>query len=271
MALSHPVKVIAIAGGKGGIGKTNISVNLAIALASLKQRVMLLDADLGLANVDVLLGLSIKKNLSHVLKGECDLSEIIIDGPGNIKIVPAASGIQGMTHLSSAEHAGVVQAFSELQDDLDVLLVDTAAGISDSVVTFCRAAQEVIMIVCNEPTSITDAYASIKVLSQHHQLSHFQVIANMVSDAEEGRELFTRLVRAADRFLDVNLSYCGFVPYDNNLRKAVQRQKSSYLSYPTSGSSLAIKNIAQKIMTWPVPGVPGDHLSFFLERIIQAA
>ena len=150
MTKPHPVRVIAVASGKGGVGKTNVSVNLAMAIASEGKDVTILDADLGLANIDVLLGLHSDKNLSNVINGECDLEEILLDGPGGIKIIPASSGVKNMAELTPAQHAGLVSAFSELNHNIDVLLVDTAAGISDSVVSFSRAAQGVVVVVCDE-------------------------------------------------------------------------------------------------------------------------
>ncbi len=166
MGSMHPVQVIAVTGGKGGVGKTNVSVNLSLALAELGRRVMLLDADLGLANVDVLLGLTPKHTLADVIEGRCELRDVLLQGPGGIRIVPAASGTQSMVHLSPAQHAGLIQAFSDIGDNLDVLVIDTAAGIGESVVSFVRAAQEVLLVVCDEPTSITDAYALIKLLNR---------------------------------------------------------------------------------------------------------
>lgn len=159
-------KVIAITGGKGGVGKTNITLNTAIAMAKLGKRVMVLDADLGLANVDVMLGLRVSKNLSHVLSGECTLDEVLVEGPHGIKIAPATSGTQSMTELTAAEHAGLIRAFSELRTPIDVLLVDTAAGISGMVLSFAKASQDVMVVVCNEPTSLTDAYALMKLLNR---------------------------------------------------------------------------------------------------------
>jgi len=180
MGSNHPVQVIAVTGGKGGIGKTNVSVNLSLALADMGRRVVLLDADLGLANVDVLLGLKPKATLADVLEGKCDLRDVMVTGPGGIRIVPAASGAANMVSLSPQQHAGLIQAFSEIGDNIDVLVVDTAAGIGDSVVSFVRAAQEALIVVCDEPTSITDAYALIKLLNRDHGMTRFRVLANMV-------------------------------------------------------------------------------------------
>ena len=191
----HPVQVIAVTGGKGGVGKTNVSVNLALALADLGRRVVLLDADLGLANVDVLLVPTTKRTLADVIAGECDLRDVLIQGPVGIRVVPAASGTPSMVQLSSLQHAGLIQAFSELGDELDVLIIDTAAGIGDSVVSFVRAAQEVLLVVTDEPTSITDAYALIKLLNRYSGISRFRVLANMANARQEGRNLFAKLTK----------------------------------------------------------------------------
>ena len=226
MAKPHPVRVITIASGKGGVGKTNVSVNLAIALASQGKHVTVMDADLGLANIDVMLGLHSDKNLSNVMNGECDLDEILLDGPMGIKVIPASSGVKNMAEMTPAEHAGLVSAFSELSHNIDILLVDTAAGISDSVVSFSRAAQEVLVVVCDEPASITDAYALIKLLNKDQGIFKFNILANMVSGPQQGREVYDKLSKVSDRFLDVALEYVGHVPFDEHLQKAVKRQKA---------------------------------------------
>ncbi|TVP92895.1 MAG: MinD/ParA family protein [Pseudomonadaceae bacterium] len=269
MASNHPVQVIAVTGGKGGIGKTNVSVNLSLALAELGRRVVLLDADLGLANVDVLLGLKPKATLVDVLDGTCDLRDVLIDGPGGIRIVPAASGAARMVNLQPQEHAGLIQAFSDIGHNIDVLIVDTAAGISDSVISFVRAAQEVLVVVCDEPTSITDAYALIKLLNRDHGMTRFRVLANMVHTPQEGRSVFAKLTKVTDRFLDVALQYVGAVPYDESVRKAVQKQKAVYEAFPRSKASIAIRGIAQKVDSWPLPANPRGHLEFFVERLVQ--
>ncbi|MFC1748966.1 MinD/ParA family protein [Pseudomonadota bacterium] len=270
MSKPHPVRVIAVASGKGGAGKTNISVNLSIALASEGQKVMLFDADLGLANVDVMLGLHPQYNLSHVINGERTLEEIIVTGPGGIQVVPASSGTQLMAELTPAQHAGMIQAFSEIGQDLDVLIVDTAAGIADSVVSFTRAAQEVIVVVCDEPASITDAYALIKLLNRDYGLQRFRVLSNMAHSVQEGRDLFSKMVRVTDKYLDVTLDFMGTVPYDEYLRKALQKQKAVVEAYPRSKSAMAFKNLAKKADSWPIPRNAGGHLEFFVERLIQS-
>jgi len=270
MGSPRPVKVVAVSGGKGGVGKTNVSVNLAVALDGLGRKVMLLDADFGLANVDVLLGLSPEYDLSHLINGERNLEEIIVDGPGGLRIIPASSGIGRMASLSPAEHAGVIRAFSELSYDLDVLIVDTAAGISEGVVSFCRASQEVIVVVCDEPASITDAYAFMKVMNREYGMDRFHVLANMAHSVREGHELYLKLSRAAERFLDVTPTYLGAIPHDERLRKAVQKQQAVVTAYPSSPSALALKKIARSVDEWPLPRQPGGQLEFFVERLIEA-
>lgn len=268
---NHPVQVIAVTGGKGGVGKTNVSVNLSLALAELGRRVVLMDADLGLANIDVQLGLRPKATLADVLAGSCDLREVMITGPGGIRIVPAASGAAEMVNLGPREHAGLIQAFSDIGDEMDVLIVDTAAGIGDSVVSFVRAAQEVIVVVCDEPTSITDAYALIKLLNRDHGVTRFRVLANMVHTPQEGHNVFNKLLQVTDRFLEVALQYVGAVPYDESIRKAAQRQRGVYEAFPRSKASLAIRGIARKVDAWPLPSSPRGHLEFFVERLVQRA
>ena len=269
MAKPKPVRVITIASGKGGVGKTNVSVNLALALAATGKDVTILDADLGLANIDVMLGLHSTQNLSNVMNGECDLEEILLDGPNGIKIIPASSGVKDMAEMSSAQHAGLVNAFSELTHNIDILLVDTAAGISDSVVSFSRAAQEVIVVVCDEPASITDAYALIKLLNKDQGIFKFHILANMVSGPQQGREVYDKLSKVSDRFLDVALDYLGHVPYDEHLQKAVKRQKAVVEAFPRSRSAQAFQTLSKKVNNWPVPSASGGHLEFFVERLVS--
>ena len=262
------IKVIAVTGGKGGVGKTNITLNTAVSMAKQGQRVLVLDADLGLANVDVMLGLRVDKNLSHVLSGECTLDEVLVTGPHGIKIAPATSGSQSMTELSPTQHAGLIRAFSELKTPIDVLIVDTAAGISDMVLSFSRAAQDILVVVCDEPTSLTDAYALIKILNREHGVFKFKVVANMVRNAREGQELFNKLSKVTGRFLDVALELVATVPFDENIRKAVRKQTPIVDAFPASPASVAISDLAKTATQWPIPNQPGGHLEFFLEQLL---
>lgn len=269
MQRSTVAKVVAVTGGKGGVGKTNITLNTAVALAQMGKKVLVLDADLGLGNADVLLGLRVEHNISHVLSGECTLDQILVEGPHGIKIVPAASGTQKMVELSQVEHAGLVRAFSEMQQQCDVLLVDTAAGISDMVLSFARAAQDVMVVVCDEPTSITDAYALIKLLSHDHGVFRFKIVANMARTPQEGQDLFAKLTRVTDRFLDVALELVATVPYDDHIRKAVRKQQVVVDAFPGCPATMIFRGLADKVSAWPVPSTPGGHLEFFIEQLVQ--
>lgn len=265
----QPVRVVAVTSGKGGVGKTNIAVNLGVALSRQGRRTALLDADMGLANVDILVGLQPQFNLSHVIAGQKSLDEILVEGPEGLRIVPAASGIQQMAELSPMEQAGLIRAFSELRLPLEVLIVDTAAGISATVVNFARACQEIMVVVCDEPASLTDAYAFIKLLYRDYGLYQFQVLCNQVRTAGQGRQLFEKLYRVTDRYLDVALRYLGAVPYDEAVRKAVQQQRPFVTAFPGSPASKAIQALARKIDHWPVNNAPSGQLAFFVERMIR--
>jgi flagellar biosynthesis protein FlhG len=267
---TRPVKVIAVTGGKGGVGKTTVSVNLAVSMAAQGRHVMLLDADLGLANVDVLLGLHTRFDLGHVIKGECPLEDAIVTGPHGLQIVPAASGVKRMANLTEFEHAGIVRAFSDLYHRVDVLVVDTAAGLHNSVTAFSQAAHHVVVVVCDEPASITDAYALIKVLSREHGVQRFQILANQTRRSGEGADLFQKISRVCDRFLTVGLEFAGCVPFDDYLRRAVQRQCAVVDAYPASISSVALKKFAVQADKWSVPQAARGHLEFFVERMVGA-
>ena len=266
-----PVRVIAVTSGKGGVGKTSVSVNLATSLASSGKKVMLMDADLGLSNVDVMLGLYPQYNLSHVISGERTLDEAILIGPMGLQIIPASSGLQHMSELQPVHHAGVIRAFSSMKAQVDVLIIDTAAGISDSVVSFSKAAREVVVVVCDEPASITDAYALIKVLSREYGINRFRILPNMVDSVEKSRRLYKKILSVTDRYLDVAIDYMGMVPQDEYLKKAIQKQRAVVDLYPRSKSSIAFKKLARCADSWPMPAIAGGRLEFFVERLLTAS
>jgi flagellar biosynthesis protein FlhG len=263
-------RVIAVASGKGGVGKTSVSVNLALSLVNAGQRTLLLDTDLGLANVDVMLGLSPRFTLADVIAGRCELADTVLEGPGGLWVVPAASGKRHMAELTPQEHVGLVHAFSQLDLPIDTMVVDTAAGIADGVLTFCQAAQDVIVVVCDEPASVTDAYALIKVLSSERNVNRVQVLANQVMHPAEGRQLFDKLERVTARFLDVTMSYLGAIPRDEWLRRAVQRQEAVVEAFPSAPSALAFREIARRAAQWQAPAGSRGGVEFFLERLVAA-
>jgi flagellar biosynthesis protein FlhG len=265
----EPVQVIAVTSGKGGVGKTNVAINLGAALSRRGHSVMLLDADLGLANVDVVLGLKARNTLADVLDGVCDLEDVIIDAPGDLRVVPASSGVKRMSQLGAGETAGIINAFGSLPNPPDTLIIDTAAGIKESVVSFVRAANDVLVVVCDEPASLTDAYALIKTLNRHHGMSEFRVLSNVVRSASQGRDAFDKLARVVHRFLDVTLLYEGFIPEDEFLRRAVRKQKSVVRAFPRCRASLAFRRLAARAGDWPVSDVSTGHVTFFFEHNIN--
>ena len=269
MTKPKPVRVIAVTSGKGGVGKTNVAVNLAISMARAGHQVMLMDADLGLANIDVMLGLKTEYDLSHVIDGKVDLEEILIEGPEGIKIVPASSGTARMAELSQAENVGLIRAFSELSIPLDTFIIDTAAGIHDSVISFAKAAREVVVVVCDEPTSITDAYAMLKVLNLDHGVQRFHVLCNMVKNDKHGQQLYVKLMKVANHYLDVTLDYMGHVPMDEKIVMSVRKQRPIVLEYPGAPAALALQEIAKTAAAWPIPDSAEGHLEFFVERLIK--
>jgi flagellar biosynthesis protein FlhG len=267
----HPVQVIAVTGGKGGIGKTCVAVNLAAALAAQHKRVLLLDGDLGLANADVQLGIAPRHTLEHVLDGRCTLEEAVVETPAGFRMIPGASGVSRMAHLSTNEHLGLVQAFSHLTEGLDVLIVDTAAGIHDSVRQFCQAAQHVLVVLRDEPASLTDAYALIKVLHRDHGVRNFRILANMSTAGGAGEALFHKLERVTGRFLDVVLEYAGEIPEDSFVRNAIREQRCVVAAYPSSGAARAFNRLARHTLKWPAVAGPRGNIEFFMERLVPQA
>ncbi|SFR59136.1 MinD/ParA family protein [Thiomicrospira sp. ALE5] len=238
------VRVIAVASGKGGVGKTNVSVNLGVALSKLGQKVMLMDADFSLANVDIMLGLNTPFNLSHVINGEKTLRDILQSGPSGLKIIPASSGVKRLANLSPQENMGLLREFERLGSDMDILIIDTAAGIADSVVTFCQAANDVLVVVCDEPASITDAYALVKVLSKDYQVQDFKLVVNMSRSPAQSKRLYEKFSRVCQQYLGVSITFFGAIPFDHDLRSAVQKQSPVILSFPESAAAKSFRAMA---------------------------
>jgi len=241
------VRVIAVTSGKGGVGKTNISANLAYLLSKMKKKVLVLDADAGLANIDVILGLAPAHNLYHVLNGEKSIRDVLVPGPGGFMILPSASGIQEMSDLSKGHKLTLIDEIKTLQEHLDFMLIDTGAGIAGNVMYFNMAAQEIIVVTSPEPTAITDAYALIKVLYQRHAKHHFRVLVNMVKNEEEAREVFARLNQATNHFLNVSVEYLGHVMRDDHVSDSVRQQKPFVSLFPHSPASRCMQTLADKI------------------------
>lgn len=242
-------RVITVTSGKGGVGKSNLAINLAISLSRLGKKVVVLDADFGLANIEVMLGIRPQYNLSDLMFRGKSLSEIITEGPENVGFISGGSGIREMTNLTKEQLINLSARLSELDRQTDVVIIDTGAGISGNVMEFVVLSGEVLLIATPEPTSITDAYALLKTLNYQPEFTrehcHIKLIANKVRNEKDGRELFEKLSVVADKFLNISLEYMGAVPSDNNMSKAVMKQQPLSVAYPNSQAARAIDDMAR--------------------------
>lgn len=263
------IRVISVTSGKGGVGKSNVVSNLAIALSSLGKRVLVIDADLGLGNLDVLLGLSPQFNLNHVFSGEKSILDILIEGPKGIKIIPAGSGIQEFTTLGQHEKMKLLDELDVLDDKFDVLLVDTEAGISENVTYFSAAAQEIIVVVTPEPTSITDVYALIKLMATRYSEHHFKVLVNMAKDSEDALEVFRKLANVAGRFLDISLDYLGCVVKDEKVVEAVKSQRAVMELFPDSEAAICFATLAKRVIENNRQTRLKGNIQFFFRRFLE--
>jgi len=264
------VRVMAVSSGKGGVGKSNVVVNLALAFDRLGKRVLIMDADLGLANVDIIMGLAPKYHIGHVLDGSKQLEEVLVKGPGNVLIMPASSGVQQMTRLTDEQKLVLLEVLDGLETEIDILLIDTGAGISDSVLYFNVAAQEKIVVVTSEPTSITDAYALIKVLYTRHGERHFKILTNNVKDDHGGKNIFVQISKVADHFLDgLSLDYLGNIPSDPNVPRAVIQQRPLLAAFPESPASKAFTNLANRLDKAFPPQFNQGNIQFFWKRLLN--
>jgi flagellar biosynthesis protein FlhG len=265
------IRVLSVTSGKGGMGKTNIVANLAIAFAKMGKRVLILDADLALGNIDVLFGVLPKFTLEDVLSGHKTLPEVIMEGPCGIRILPTSSGTEGMAELSDDQKMVLFSQLDSLERSFDIFLIDTAAGISSNVLYFNAAAQEIIVVASSEPTSLTDAYAVIKVLSKRYQEKRFRLLVNMVHSESEAVAVFRKLTMVADRYLNVAIDYAGYIPYDDYLKIAVSRQKAVVDLYPNAKSSQNFTRVAHQVLQWPIDSHPKGNTQFFWRTLLAPA
>ncbi|MBT5026862.1 MAG: MinD/ParA family protein [Nitrospinaceae bacterium] len=242
------LRVLAVSSGKGGVGKTNFVANLAYALSKRGKKVLVVDADLGLNNIDILLGLTPQKHIGHVLAGECSIEDIILRGPADIHVLPAGDGLQELTQLQSEKKMLLMDELDRVSHGYDFLIFDTGAGISTNVTYFCSAAHETLLIATTEPTSLTDVYALIKTLHNKHAQKNFRMIINSVSSEREAQGVYRNLTAVTDRFLaGVSIEYLGYILQDPNVPKAVRQQKAFLELYPFSKFSVCINDLAEKI------------------------
>jgi flagellar biosynthesis protein FlhG len=250
--------VIAVTSGKGGVGKSNIAVNLAIKFASVGKRVVLMDADLGLANADVLCNIDLPSNLSHVISRKRELADVMVDGPGGFRLIGGASGLARMADLSDYDRQRLVTALAELEARTDVILIDTGAGISPNVLSFTRSADQVLVVTTPEPTAITDAYAVIKVISRDAPDRPLSLLVNQVRQHGEGRLVYERIAKVARQFLSVHVMDAGFIPSDPEVPAAVRRRSPFLLASPRCPASLGISQLAMRLERGVAPSLDGS-------------
>ena len=261
-------RVMAITSGKGGVGKTNVVAGLAMSLAGAGQRVVVLDADFGLANIDILLGLTPSYTLEHVLRGEKLLEEILVDGPSGIKVIPASSGIQELTRLDAASELRLVQGLQRVSEHQDWLLIDTAAGIHDSVLKLLMAAQEILLVTTPEPTSLVDAYAMVKVVHLRDPKKPIWLLVNNAQSEAEAEETIEQLQAATQRFLGRELQVLGLIPSDPFVLQAVRQQCGVVEAFPRSPAALAFRTIAGQLRK-KVPLQKGGFASFWKQLSLE--
>jgi len=261
--------VLSVTSGKGGVGKTSLSVNLAYCLTRMGKNVLLLDADLGLANVDVMLGLNPEKNLFHLFQGKTGLEDILVRTKYGFTVLPAASGIPEMVKLSAGQKLTLLEAMDPLENRFDFMLVDTGAGAGENVIYFNLAAQKRLLVLTPEPTSLTDAYAMIKVLTNEHGVEHYDVVVNMVGDMAAAKQVFAKLYGACDHFLSgVSLDLLGYVPKDNAVKRAVTKQTPFCHVSPDCAACGAVKKIAADMAAWETTAKLDGNIKFFWKKLL---
>ncbi|MBN8554896.1 MAG: MinD/ParA family protein [Deltaproteobacteria bacterium] len=265
----RPIKVISITSGKGGVGKTQVVANLALALKAKGQEVLIFDGDMGLANIDIIYNISPKYNLKHLMDGSKTIDEVIFNGPDNVKIIPAASGIQELTELTDQNKMALVDQIDQLEGKFDVVLIDTAAGISDNVMYLNSAAQSIFVVVTPEPTSITDAYALIKVMATRYGEKTFYIVTNQVRSDAEAKTIFNSLQNAADQFLDsVQLWHLHSFPYEEKVRQSIVKQQPMVKFDKDGAIAKSYKELAEKVVKLETNNQKGG-MQFFLKQALM--
>lgn len=262
-------RVYAITSGKGGVGKTAVVANTALALARAGKRVLIIDADLGLANIDVVFGLTPAYNLNHFFQGQQDLQSIMVEGPFGIKILPAGSGIQTFIRLESHHKMRLLEGLDSMHNNFDYVLIDTEAGISENVTYFNTAAQEILVVTTPEPTSITDAYALMKLLSTQFHEKHFNLVVNMVSNENEALDVYRKLTMVSNRYLDISIDYLGSIPNDRQMNDAIRKQRVIVELHPTSKIASAFSALASQLSSDVLPSEPKGNIQFFWKKLLR--
>ncbi len=260
-------RVMAVSSGKGGVGKTAVVANLALCMAQKGQKVLIIDADLGLANIDVVYGLTPQYTLNQFFSQGRSLTEIMLSGPYGVKTLPAGSGIQQLTSLDSSQKRRFMEELEEIQEDFDLVLIDTEAGISENVIYFNIAAQEILIVTTPDLTSITDAYSLIKLLAIHYREKEFNLLVNMAGSEKEALEVYRKLTKVSNNYLDITINYLGSIPQDKRMRETLRKQNPMVNLYPNSKSSQAFAALTQNLMEdVPETSLKGS-LQFFWKRL----
>jgi len=266
---NRATRVYSITSGKGGVGKTAVTANIAVSLAKLGKKVLILDADLGLANIDVVFGLAPKYNLNHFFSGEQELSAILVDGPNGVKILPAGSGVQNFTRLDSQQKQKLLDSLDLMHNDFDFVLIDTEAGISENVTYFNTAAQEILVVTTPDPTAITDAYALMKLLSTQYHEKRFNLVVNMIQTEEEALDVYRKLTMVANRYLDISIEFLGSIPADRQMIDAIRKQKVIVELYPASRITSAFSQLAGTLCSEQIPCQPKGGIQFFWKKLLD--
>ncbi|MBV5306532.1 MAG: MinD/ParA family protein [Desulfobulbaceae bacterium] len=262
-------RVYAITSGKGGVGKTAVTANIAVSLAKLGKKVLILDADLGLANIDVVFGLAPKFNLNHFFSGEQDLGSILVEGPNGVKILPAGSGVQNFTRLDSQQKQKLLDGLDLMHNDFDFVLIDTEAGISENVTYFNTAAQEILVVTTPDPTAITDAYALMKLLSTQYHEKRFNLVVNMIQSDEEALDVYRKLTMVSNRYLDISIEFLGSIPADRQMIDAIRKQRVIVDLYPASRITTAFTLLAGTLCSEQIACEPKGGIQFFWKKLLD--
>lgn len=264
---SGKLRVIGVTSGKGGVGKTTVAVNLALQAAQRGRRVLLIDGDLGLANVEILLGHVPPRNTAHLLDGSATIDEVLVEGPWGLRFLPGGSGFHRLARLDEGQKMRLLAALDPIEDRFDLVIIDSPAGIGGNALFFVGACQEAILVVTPEPTSLTDAYVALKGLSEQRAIRNFHVVVNQSSSDAVARQIFEKLCRLSDRFLDASLHFLGPIPRDEHVPRSIMAQRPLVALHPLAPASRALGEIAHRLLETPPPATLDGGLKFLWQRL----
>lgn len=265
------VRIVTLTSGKRGVGKTSALINLAAALAKRGKQVMVLDEHQGEHSVVGMLGLTPHYDLTHVVRRERSLEQVMLSGPEGIMVVPAGKSVQALADMETADQEWLVRSFAQLAHTVDVVLVDAVAGVASHVLPISLAAQELVVVVEPRPASMTDAYTLIKVLNQGFARRNFHILVNKATGPEEGEAIFNNMAEVASRFLKVSLNYMGFVPREERMHRATQLGRTVVDAFPATPAAQAFRSLAEEVEQWPHPSGEDGQLEAFMQRLIQSS